>query len=334
MSEYMIMLNSACNLKCKYCFAAESMCASEGDISQENFDAAVRFALVGVEKRGIGIIGGEPTLHANFDGLMLRLFENDRVESVDVFTNGTTIVNHIPVLLNSKMHILVNCNSPLMIGKPAYQRIIQGLDALFENGIPLTRIGLGVNITVENTDFSYFLSLVDRYNMDSVRISVAVPSISEAISSGRFRFFSKFVEQAHNLVIALLDRGTIPIFDCNKIPPCLLTGKEDELFSRYHHDKRAIQALSRSNYLNRRAHCTPSIVVDQNLNAVRCFALSAQTRCSINDSATLSDLQEYYTIQVDSKGYQSDCSSCDNCSYRLDRLCMGGCLIFNKHICN
>lgn len=59
MSEYMIMLNSACNLRCPYCFATETMENAPGEIGIDNFVKAVEFALKGTRKGGIGIIGGE-----------------------------------------------------------------------------------------------------------------------------------------------------------------------------------------------------------------------------------------------------------------------------------
>lgn len=330
MSEYMIMLNSACNLRCPYCFATETMENAPGEISMDNFVKAVNFALKGTRKRGIGIIGGEPTIHSRFGEMMQLLIDDERVESVDVFSNGTTILSHLPVFQNEKMHILVNCNPPEAMGNVMYQKVLRGIDALFSAGVTMDRIGLGVNIYADDMDCNYFLSLVDRYHMDSVRISVSVPHYDNYRGEYRFHFFEKYLSKVHDFVTELLDRGTVPVFDCNKIPPCFLRNEERILLQRYQGNNRAMDALSRSNYLNGTARCTPSIVVDRDLNAIRCFALSAQTRQSIESFETLEGLKKFYADNVDRLGYIADHANCTECEDLKNRRCMGGCMIFKS----
>ena len=65
-----ISLSSRCNLHCPYCFAHETMGAGSGDITLENFDAALEF-LTRTGPVNIGLIGGEPTLHPHFDEIVL-----------------------------------------------------------------------------------------------------------------------------------------------------------------------------------------------------------------------------------------------------------------------
>lgn len=334
MSEYMVMLTGRCNLKCPYCFAADSMNNASDEITPEAFAKAVNFALSGVPKRGIGIIGGEPTLHSKFDALMESLISDDRVESVDIFTNGTTLLEHLPVFTNKKVYVLVNCNSPQMIGKHAMERVVRGIDALFSAGVPMERVGLGINIFRENDDYTYFLDLVDRYKMDSVRISVSVPTKAQAKTEDRFHFFNRFVKKTHDFVLEILDRGVVPIFDCNKIPPCLLKGEEAKILDRYQNNPEAMRAIQRSNYLNGLSRCTPSIVVDQNLKAIRCFILSEETKQSISDFSSFEELKAFYVNNVDNCiGYESDCLDCMDCQHREKKHCMGGCLVFKQSLC-
>lgn len=328
MSEYMIMLNSVCNLQCSYCFAMENMGASSGEITEQSFDIAVNFGLQNSTLKGIGIIGGEPMLHSSFDKFMGKLICDDRVESVDVFTNGTELKEHLSTFTKEKMHVLINCNSPSDIGNRIYNKVLDGIDSLFAAGIPIDRVGLGVNIYDDKQDLSYFLSLVDRYEMDTVRVSVSVPMSFAPGGTGRFQFFHTYLNQTKNFVRALFDRGVIPIFDCNKIPPCLLRVEEAELKARYEDSPKSWQAVMHSNYLNGLSRCTPSIVVDQELNAIRCFAVSAQTRCKIADFVGLRELQAHYEESIDLLGYQSDHPDCHKCQQRVNRECMGGCLIF------
>lgn len=328
MSEYMIMINSICNLDCPYCFAKNSMKSSRGEISEESFKKAVEFRLLNSKSAGIGIIGGEPTLHSKFDFLIRNLINDDRVESIDIFTNGTTLRHHLPVFSDKKVFTLINCNPISITGEKLQSEIIKGLDLLFEIGVPLSRVGFGFNLFNPTEALDYYLYLIERYRMDTVRLSVSVPNSFVSGGNGRFQFFSQYLEQTKSFVRELLDREVVPIFDCNKIPPCLLFGEKEELKNRYKNRPGSMNALMKSNYLNGYAHCSPSIVVDKNLNAIRCFALSEITREYIFDFDSLRELQHYYEKGIDMKGYYSDHINCENCDKLIKRQCMGGCLIF------
>lgn len=328
MSEYMIMLNSACNLNCPYCFAQNNMDNSNGEILLEDFDKAVDFGLSNNGHGGIGIIGGEPTLHSEFDFLINRLITDKRVDSIDVFTNGTTICEHLSVLTNSKVHVLINCNPVAITGEYFQNAMLNGIDALFKAGVPLSRVGLGFNLCSENDDLDYYLSLVDRYHMDTVRVSVAVPNCSKYDGDKRFNFFQQNIKQVKLFVRRLFDRGVVPIFDCNKIPYCLIADEENLLLEKYKDNPNSLRAVSESNYLNGYSRCTPSIVVDKDLNAIRCFALSEISRESILDYKDLKSLQYYYEDVFDTTGYCSDHEMCTSCSKLINKECMGGCLVF------
>ena len=53
---------------------------------------------------------------------------------------------------------------------------MNGIDKLFETGVPIERVGFGFNLFRENEDLDYYLYLIDKYSMDTIRLSVAVPS--------------------------------------------------------------------------------------------------------------------------------------------------------------
>lgn len=322
------MLNSKCNLNCSYCFAQESMNAVADEISESAFKQAVDFGLSNKGSTGLGIIGGEPTLHSKFDYLIYDLINDKRIKTIDVFTNGTTLDRHLSTLSNNKVYILVNCNPISITGKELQKKTLRGLDLLFESGVSVSRIGLGFNLHSQKEDLDYYLYLIDRYHMDTVRLSVSVPNSFETCGTGRFNFFKQHLSQTQSFVRELLDRGVTPIFDCNKLPSCLLINEFEELRHRYENNTSSWNALLRSNYLNGYSRCTPSIVVDGNLNAIRCFALSKISRVSIRDYNNLKELQDYYQNTIDCKGYVSDHPDCTNCKKLINKQCMGGCLIF------
>lgn len=330
MSQYMIMMTDRCNLNCPYCFAYDSMNTTVGDITEYSFRKAVEFGLSSSKSKGIGIIGGEPTLHKRFDEFIECLINDERVESIDVFTNGTTILHHLPILLDSKVYTLINCNPVSIIGNKTQKKIVNGIDKLFETGVPIERVGFGFNLFRENEDLDYYLYLIDKYSMDTIRLSVAVPMKCTHTGKERFSYFNRHLSQVKVFVRELFDRGVVPIFDCNKIPYCLISNEETELRERYKKTPKSWRAVQSSNYLNGYSRCTPSIVVDNSLTAIRCFALSSTTKEKISNFDNLEMLQEYYKTTVDYNGYISDNSKCDTCDYLFNKKCMGGCLIFKQ----
>ena len=62
-----IMINEVCNQRCSYCFASEFVNKKRNDMSFTNFKKAVKFINTARSSNRIGIIGGEPLLHPEFD---------------------------------------------------------------------------------------------------------------------------------------------------------------------------------------------------------------------------------------------------------------------------
>ena len=76
-----IMMTDVCNLRCPYCFANEFVNKDRNEISEEAFDKAVDFIVGDGSHSSVGLIGGEPTIHSNFEYLvtfmqMNRLWRN------------------------------------------------------------------------------------------------------------------------------------------------------------------------------------------------------------------------------------------------------------------
>lgn len=80
-----IMLNDHCNLNCSYCFAKSTYGKNINNISLKNFKAALDFILKDNEEM-VGLIGGEPTLHPQFEEIIKLLKYDKRVKNIILFT--------------------------------------------------------------------------------------------------------------------------------------------------------------------------------------------------------------------------------------------------------
>ena len=143
------------------------MGAGSGDITLENFDAALEF-LTRTGPVNIGLIGGEPTLHPHFDEIVRRAVACENVAMLTVYTNGLLIEKHADVLSLPKVTLLVNWNAPSELREGAFERIMCGVDELVFNRGMGRRINLGLNLHGETMEYGYMLDLLKRYGFDKV----------------------------------------------------------------------------------------------------------------------------------------------------------------------
>ena len=222
-----ISLSSRCNLHCPYCFAHETMGAGSGDITLENFDAALEF-LTRTGPVNIGLIGGEPTLPPHFDEIVRRAVACENVAMLTVYTNGLLIEKHADVLSLPKVTLLVNWNAPRELREGAFERIMCGVDELVFNRGMGRRINLGLNLHGETMEYGYMLDLLKRYGFDKVRISLTVPEFPEGCGQNaieRFHACKPFLLKMFADMDAI---GVLPYYDCNRPPWCIWSDEEKQ----------------------------------------------------------------------------------------------------------
>ena len=79
-----IALLNRCNLRCPYCFADNYIADEKSDIDLDTFKELLDFSAPDGE---VGIIGGEPLLHKDFDTIMDIVANDYRFSKITVFTN-------------------------------------------------------------------------------------------------------------------------------------------------------------------------------------------------------------------------------------------------------
>ena len=120
-----VLLTNKCNRQCKYCFAEERVYyqsrgrgppkSSPSYISRENFGKVLNFARDSKQHR-ISLLGGEPSLHPEFDRILQRAW--DEMFNLTVFTNGIwseeaiAFVEKANITDNRKLNLVVNVNQP------------------------------------------------------------------------------------------------------------------------------------------------------------------------------------------------------------------------------
>ena len=324
-----IMLIDACNLQCPYCFANEFVNRDRNEISDESFYQISEFILSGRKNQRVGIIGGEPMLHSNFDFLISELASDNRVSEIVVFTNGTKLHEHSDICCHPKVRLLINCNSPADIGQSQYDRMCKNIETLIVQKHIQDHMTLGINMYQPDFEYAYLLRLLLKYDFHCVRTSITVPNMDSGRNTDPHEYFRSMKPSVMKFFRILLSNDIVPFYDCNKLIPCLIT-EEEQNELQYHLDRISKKGIRvKTNILGGCVSCDPVIDIRQDLTAVRCFGLSEWTKQSIADYSSLEELQNHYNMHVDIfKHAVVNSASCIDCSHRKNFTCTGGCLTF------
>lgn len=321
-----IAITESCNLNCKYCFANEYVNKQRNDITLENFVTAKEFILSSTEFNGrIGIIGGEPTVHPEFDKILEHLDQDERVKSVTIFTNGIKLEEFLPIVTKSKFKFLINLNSPLDIGSPNYERALRNIDSLIEAG-KQNDLTLGLNIYKPDLDYSFYFEALESRMLKTSRLSITVPNGEQAVGLERHIAFKNAL---YNIIVELMFRGVRFLIDCNKPPKCIFTEEEIEKLTLIGAcDLRKPHGIDLS-----MCSCNPVIDILPDLTAIRCFGLSRVSKVKISDFSTINDLREYYQKTFDENLISSPLKEeCVNCQLFKEQKCNSGCFA-NRRCC-
>jgi len=331
-----IMVNEACNLRCPYCFADEFVNKTPKEMTVHDFRKAMNFVMSDPEDRQVGIIGGEPMLYTHIDEVMRIALSDPRTEIVMIYTNAVDLDKLAPDIQQAKkFRMLVNCNSPEDMGEAAFEKMRQNLLRFHDEHVGANRFRLSVNIYKPDFDYSYVLRLAEELPFDIIRLSVSVPQNGELGGRTPLEYFQDMKPVALRFVADMVRNGAITGFDCNFLPPCVLTKEERESLEAVKDVLYASLSKQYSETLWQRAivcevhNCSPVIDILPDLRAIRCFGLSQHTKQDIHDYPDINALREYYVNTVDRPAIAvSKSEHCNDCLSRECGDCSGGCLLF------
>ena len=313
-----IALLNRCNLRCPYCFAENYIDDEKTDISLDTFAKLLDFAAPDGE---VGIIGGEPLLHKDFDAIMEMVQRDYRFSKVTVFTNGIYIDKHIEALKGHGITLLINVNSKKNIGEKAFLRIENGIASLLKES-PFASVSLGINVYERGQDFSDFLYLVKKFGFKKIRVSVVIPKDK---SLGGIKYFMEMKPTLFDLYSSLKALGVCPCYDCNAIPECVYTEEEKALLSSLPF----ANEFERQIFLGQRSICSPVIDLYPDFSATRCFGCYDMERVKIDEFENIMDLRNYFFKEIDARLVHSYAwEKCKDCYKYKTFACFGGCLCY------
>lgn len=282
-----ILLNDYCNLKCKYCFAHDTMCREpeKNNLSMENLEVILNFHKRNNIKH-VRLIGGEPTLHPQFKEILTRIANDPFFDHIHIFSNltfGESIRNHIWLISNFKrITILPNVNEKSEIGSVLYKRVIDNIAFLTQD--PRREIigSVGINIYSPDMDYSYIFDIANQFNIPSIRWSITTPNYPITKDFDVKAYFRSFVPLLRNFFTDGVRYNRTLSLDCNTLPFCVFDDKD----FRYLHAC-APQCFTRGG-------CQAVLDIRPDLQVLRCFGCSERVTARLTDFNSPEEIAAYF----------------------------------------
>lgn len=322
-----IALTTYCNLHCPYCFA-DTMIQTEDikNISLDKFKDICHWILKDKPKNEIGhigLIGGEPTLHPQFKeilSIMENIFIKEKCEGI-LFTNGVYLEKFLPYI-PEKLHILINVNTPDAMNEEQWNKMNSTLDEIYSLGWFKNKVIIGCNICMEIDNYDFLWSIVDKYGLRNVRVSVTAPT-KEEYKQDKDKYYQTMLPKFVNFVKEAKKHSVKLNRDCNQIPDCYYENIED---------LQLVKQICRNENENedkKQAHCGPVVDITPDFTASACFGAYEIVDCNLFNK--YSDLEYYLLNKIIMPKFINNCTGkCSTCKKHELFTCQGGCLAFSK----
>lgn len=305
-----ILFTNFCNLNCDYCFAkgalGEGKHTKNSYISLDNLRTALDFFKKSKLSR-VGVIGGEPTLHPEFEKAFKAILDNGY--EIVLYSNGVVrkdVLKYLSRIKKKKWGMLLNINTPRSYSKKEWSVINETMDVLHE------KIILGHTIYRPDFNADFIIRLVKKHGLiKSVRLGTASPICGHENLYLSFNDHKK-VAPAIVRFAQKCDLSDIHIkFDCGFLL-CSFTEEE----------------IGRLLCYNTPLECTCSLVIDINPNLTiwRCFATSMIWQKKLKDFKNLEDIYSFYIKKFEPFKKTGISKRCFGCKYLRRGQCSGGCL--------
>lgn len=306
-----IAINTYCNQNCPYCYIDQLKNCKIKTMSVDDYCSLLEW-FVNTEESQIGITGGEPTLHPNFD---LILKETDRycrnLNAVAIiYTNGIRLKEYLPYVTDN---FLIDIN---YIGDQEQLEVIDFLhqQEFFQHEQAILKCPLYLG----KKRYRDFWDIVEKYQLKLIETCITLPYADY----NRYRYdkeryynlmkpiFLNFCKDAinHNCVISV---------GCPEIPMCYFTKEEQEILEQ----ACDLDTLGMG-------YCNPTIEILPDWTASLCI-------CSYNKSVdirpfySMVELERYLTFKQTMPRIEGNClGRCAECPEHELFQCQGGCLGF------
>lgn len=317
-----VLLTNFCNRKCPYCFATEKVRtddsgngSAEGGVlvktpgcmhmPMENVREVVAF----FKRSGlrlISLLGGEPTLHPQFEEVV-RLISDDGF-SIKLFTNGLMPARTARFLTSLSTHIgvMVNINHPSIMPPDQWSHVNETLGILGDKG------SLSYNIYQSDCDLEFLPQVILTHGLTrAIRLGLAMPIYGHHNSALPMDEYARVGEKLADFSDVCSHHDISLRLDCG-FPVCMFTSEQ----------------MGRIMYNNGDVNfvCRPIIDIGPDLKVWSCFPLSGLNNVSLRDFDNRDQLVDYYEKIFSPYRRVGALSKCIDCAHLRRQQCFGGCV--------
>ena len=217
-----IMLTNRCNYKCPYCFGIDFMApkVAEKNMSGNTFLGIMTWLSKTPEIDTIHLMGGEPTLHPDFEWFVEYLLSNDY--KITIFSNLAT--QQAPVyaekLADLPVNWVVNINPPNSWNDVKRKKILKSLKTL---GPKAT---ITFNVMPDEEDDEWSLELIKEFKLNSViKVGFVLPTLTGSNFSLNDADYTTVAEKIVRLAIKAEQHEIKLEYECG-VPTCTFTDEQ------------------------------------------------------------------------------------------------------------
>jgi radical SAM protein with 4Fe4S-binding SPASM domain len=306
-----IILNSNCNRKCVYCFSHLGN-REKKQLTLDNLTVICDF-LDRSRKRKVNVLGGEPSLHPQFDLFLEYLISRGYV--VHVFTNGmmpSSALEAVRVLIakrgltRKRLKFIVNVNEERYRSEEEKRLQAKTFRVLGDFAT------LSFNIFETGCELDFLAQLIDENRLiPEIRLGLASPVSGKGNRYLQVKSYRGIAQKIYEFSDTCQEGGIDLVFDCG-FPLCIFT--DEEIGKLYKHKTQL------------KFTCRPIPDIDPELNVYHCYPLSGYHPRSLAQFRDLGDVRRYFMDLLRRSDLQPGIfETCIECAYRRRGMCAGGC---------
>ena len=217
-----LMLTNWCNYQCSYCFGMDFMAPkiAKQNMSQATFAGIIEWLSKTPGVKSIHLMGGEPTLHPDFEWFAEYLLARDF--NITIFSNLATkqALLYAQKLADLPVTWVVNINPPDTWNENNKQRITAALQTL---GAKAT---ITFNVMPDEGNNTWALDLIEAYHLNRVvKVGFVLPTLT---GSNYYLVDDQYQEVAEKIVRLAQEAAKANItfeYECG-VPTCVFTEEQ------------------------------------------------------------------------------------------------------------
>lgn len=303
-----LMLTNWCNYKCSYCFGIDFMAPkiAKKNMSKETFCNIITWLSKTPEHKVIHLMGGEPTLHPDFEWMVEYLLAKDF--HITVFSNLATNQAHgyAEKLANLPVTWVVNINPPLTWNNVQKEKIMNALKVLKQKAT------ITFNVMPDEDNNNWAIELIKECDLNrSIKIGFVLPTVT----GSNFHLNDEQYDVVAKKVVELAqdaERESIRLeYECG-VPTCIFT--EEQL---------GILWDTGSTF---NSSCCSRLDISPNGEIIYCLPLATRHAIPFSEFSTYPDARNWFEMKLQHFRRLGRTENCYKCNLMLPNSCNGGCL--------